>query len=101
MIFVFGVTQPLSFWMYDCLTDIDIAYLDRTGKVISVATMKAEAPRAKDESEAAYRARLKHYPSADEGLYAVELPAGDFAKLGVKPGDTISLDHAKLKAYLH
>ena len=30
----------------------------------------------------------------------IELPPGDFTKLGVKAGDTITLDHAKLKSYL-
>ena len=100
MIFVFKVSDMLSFWMYDCLTDMDIAYVDRSGKVVSIDTMKAEPLKAAGEPEEAYRARLKHYPAAAEGLYAIELPPGDFTKLGVKAGDMITLDHAKLKSYL-
>ena len=100
MIFVFKVSDMLSFWMYDCLTDMDVAYVDRTGKVVSIDTMKAEPLKAAGETEEAYRARLKHYPAAAEGLYAIELPPGDFTKLGVKAGDMITLDHAKLKSYL-
>jgi uncharacterized membrane protein (UPF0127 family) len=86
--------------MYVCLTDMDIAYVDRAGKFVSIDTMKAEPVKAAGETEEAYRARLKHYPAAAEGLYAIELPPGDFTKLGVKAGDTITLDHAKLKSYL-
>ena len=100
MIFVFKVSDMLSFWMYDCLTDMDVAYVDRTGKVVSIETMKAEPLKAAGETEEAYKSRLKHYPAAGEGLYAIELPPGEFTKLGAKPGDTIALDHAKLKSYL-
>ncbi len=100
MIFVFKVSEMMSFWMYDCLTDMDIAYLTRDGKVISIYTMKAEPLKAPTETEEAYRARLKHYPAAAEGLYAIELPPGEFTKLGIKPGDTIALDSAKFKSYL-
>jgi len=100
MIFVFKVSDMLSFWMYDCLTDMDVAYVTRSGKVVSIDTMKAEPLRAPTETDDAYKARLKHYPSAAEALYAIELPPGEFTKLGVKPGDTITLDHAKLKSYL-
>ena len=100
MIFVFKVSDMMSFWMYDCLTDMDVAYVDRNGKIVSIETMKAEPLKAAGETEEAYKSRLKHYPSAGEGLYAIELPPGEFTKLGAKPGDTIALDHAKLKSYL-
>ena len=100
MIFVFQVSDMMSFWMYDCLTDMDVAYVDRNGKIVSIETMKAEPLKAAGETEEAYKSRLKHYPAAGEGLYAIELPPGEFTKLGAKPGDTITLDHAKLKSYL-
>ena len=67
---------------------------------VAAATMKAEPLRAPTESEEAYRLRLKHYPSASDCLYAIELPPGEYAKLGVKAGDTIALDYAKFKSYL-
>ena len=100
MIFVFPDSRILDFWMIDCLTDIDVAYLDRGGKVVSVYTMKAEAPQAPGESRDAYKARLKRYPSADDAMFAVELQAGAFAKLGVKPGDRIGLDYRQLRSHL-
>lgn len=100
MLFVFPESRILSFWMIDCLIEIDVAYVDRTGKVVGVYTMKPEPPQAAGETRDAYTARLKHYPSEDDALYAVELPAGTFAKLGIKSGSMIKLDFAKLRGYL-
>lgn len=100
MIFVFPESRILSFWMIDCLVDIDVAYLDRTGKVVSTYTMKAEAPQAAGESRDAYMARLKRYPSADDALFAIEVKAGALEKLGVKPGTQLKLDYAKLRSHL-
>ena len=100
MIFVFPESRILDFWMIDCLTDIDVAYLDRNGKVVSVYTMKAEAPQAPGESRETYKARLKRYPSSDDAMFAIELQAGAFAKLGVKPGDRIGIDYRALRSHL-
>ena len=100
MLFVFPDSRILSFWMIDCLLDIDVAYLDRAGKVVGVHTMKAEAPQAAGESRDAYKARLKHYPSEDDAMYAIELPAGTFEKLGVRSGSTVKLDFAKVRSLL-
>jgi len=100
MIFVFPESRILSFWMIDCLIDIDVAYLDRTGKVISTYTMRAEPPQAKGESREAYTSRLKRYPSADDAIFAIEVKAGLLEKLGVRPGSTVKLDYAKLRRYL-
>ena len=100
MIFVFPDSRILSFWMIDCLLDIDVAYLDRAGKVVGVHTMRAEAPQAADETRDAYKARLKHYPSEDDAMYAIELPAGTFERLGVRSGTTIKFDFAKARSHL-
>jgi uncharacterized membrane protein (UPF0127 family) len=100
MIFVFPGSRILSFWMIDCLIDIDVAYLDRTGKVVSTYTMKAEAPQKPGESREAYQSRLKRYPSADEGMFAIEVKAGLLEKLGVKPGTAVKVDYAKLRSHL-
>ena len=72
MIFVFPESRILSFWMIDCLTDIDVAYLDRTGKVVSTYTMAVEPQQGAGESRDAYMNRLKRYPSADDAMFAIE-----------------------------
>lgn len=100
MLFVFPVSANLVFWMKDCLMDIDIAFLDRTGKVTAVHTMKKEPPRRADETEEQYEARLVRYGAGGDALYAFEFASGTLERLGVKPGQTIQLDHGKLRAYL-
>jgi len=97
MLFVFSQSRILSFWMIDCLLDIDVAYLDRAGTVVGLYTMKVEPPRAQGEEDAAYKLRLKHYPSDEDALYAIELPTGSFAKLGIRVGSRIPLNFAKLQ----
>src|SRR5512133_1207345 len=40
MIFVFDDEQPLAFWMRNTRIPLDIMYLDRGGRVVSVKSMK-------------------------------------------------------------
>jgi hypothetical protein len=98
MIFVFPRAGLQSFWMHDCLVDIDIMFLDPQGRVTAAHRMKAEPPRAPGESQAAYEGRLKRYPSRLAAQFAIELSAGSLDRLGVRPDDKVSLDAARLKA---
>ena len=77
MIFVFGDEQNLEFYMKNTLIPLDIVYLDRVGKVVSVAQMKPM-----DESA---------IPSGWPAKYAIELNEGTAAKVGVKAGDVIRI----------
>ena len=97
MIFVFRTAQRRYFHMKDCLVDIDIAYLDDTGRVVSVHEMEKEPPRRPDESEREYIRRLQQYPSRFPCSIAIELRAGTFADLGLEPGEVIDLDVEALK----
>lgn len=99
MVFAFPVSQKKvqRFYMADCLVDIDIAYLDDSGRVATMYTMPAEPPRGEDESEWDYTDRLPLYSSRVPVRYAVELRAGTLRRLGVKEGDRIGLDLDWLK----
>ena len=77
MIFVFPDERPLSFWMKNTLIPLDIVYLDKDGKVVSVRQMKAL-----DESSV---------PSGAPAMYAIELNQGAAARAGVKEGDTLEI----------
>lgn len=99
MLFVFKVSDVQRFWMKDCLMDIDVIYVDREGKITAVHEMKKEAPRGPNESLADYEARLKHYSSEKNALYAIEFAPGTISRLGLKPGQTITLDRLKLNGY--
>lgn len=92
MLFVMPYSRELGFWMVDCLVPIDIAYVNEQGIVTAVHTMKTEPPQRADESRGAYEVRLPRYPSGAKARYAIELAAGEFARLGIAKGTTIKVD---------
>jgi uncharacterized membrane protein (UPF0127 family) len=77
MIFVFPAERDLTFWMKDTLIPLDIIYLDRGGRVVSVKHMK---PLDKTG-----------VPSEGPAMYAIELNAGAAARAGVKAGDVVKV----------
>ncbi|NOG53409.1 MAG: DUF192 domain-containing protein [Planctomycetes bacterium] len=103
MIFVFDTDEQRSFWMIDCLVDIDIMYVDHSGYVVSTYTMEAQAPMQHGESREAYKDRIRRsssHPSKGKARYVIELQAGMVEKLGIKRGDKIDLDTKSLKTML-
>ncbi len=96
MLFVFPDTNLLEFVMRDCKFDIDIAFLDDSGRVVAAYTMKNE-PRNPGESDSDYENRLERYPSRFASRFALELRPGTLDRLGVKPGDLLELDTESLK----
>ena len=77
MLFVFPSPEPLSFWMKNTLIPLDIAYIDKAGRVLNTPTMKAL-----DETGV---------PSKGEAMYALEMKQGAFKKFGIKPGMKIGI----------
>lgn len=101
MIFVFPAGSDRSFWMINCLVDMDIAYLSADGTVLSVYSMKKEAPRGPAEPEVDYENRLKRYLSGPGAQFAIETPAGTNDALKIKPGVKIPIDRRKLMRYIN
>jgi uncharacterized membrane protein (UPF0127 family) len=97
MLFVFPDAELRSFWMYDCLTAIDIAFVDPIGYVTAIHTMPAEPPRREAESDVAYRERLPGYSSRYRAQFAVELAPGMFESLGIREGDRLPIPADRLK----
>ncbi len=97
MLFVFRDARRRSFYMKDCVIDIDIMFLDDRGRITAVHKMKKEPPRREDESVRAYERRLKRYPSVRPVRFAIELETGSIERLKLKPGLTIPLDLQRLK----
>jgi uncharacterized membrane protein (UPF0127 family) len=91
MLFVFPDDAPRQFWMRDCLVDIDLAFLDRRGRVVAVHRMKAEPPRQPGESEEQYLGRLRGYPSFAPARFAIELRAGTLVARRLSVGDQVDL----------
>ena len=77
MIFVFDDEHMLEFWMKDTRIPLDIMYLDASGKVVSVATMRPYD--------------LTSISSLVPAQYAIELNAGMVAKLGIRAGQVIDI----------
>lgn len=114
MIFVFRQNRLMQFVMRDCGIDIDIIFVDASGRITAMHNMKAEAPRAEDEKQNApgfagapqwawineqYENRLKKYPSRFDACIAIELKGGTLdieggnpGKLKLKVGEKLDLD---------
>ena len=97
MLFIFPDSAVRSFWMAQCIADIDVAFLDAQGVVTAVHEMVAESPQGADESQWAYETRLFHYSSTLPAQFAVEMPPGSIETLRLRPNDIIKLDLDRLK----
>ncbi len=83
MLFVFPFEQPLSFWMHNTITPLDIAYIRNDGQIVGIHTMAPLETRT--------------YPSGEPARFALEVKAGLFASLGVKAGDRVQIPDSVLK----
>ena len=97
MIFIYKRAQDRSFWMKNCLVDIDLLYLDGRGRIVSMHKMKKEPARGENESAFDYERRLKRYSSRRPAQFIIELQAGSIDRLKPKVGETIELDRPKLR----
>ena len=97
MIFIYKRARVRSFWMKNCLVDIDLLYLDGRGRIVSMHKMKKEPARSENESVIDYERRLKRYPSRRPAQFIIELRAGWIDRLKPKVGETIELDLPKLR----
>jgi uncharacterized membrane protein (UPF0127 family) len=91
MLFVFADDVPRTFWMRNCLVDMDLLFLDARGRVVAVHEMQTEPLRRPEEAEARYLSRLRRYPSGVATRFAIELKAGTARALRVRVGDRVDL----------
>lgn len=78
MIFVFKEEDQLRFWMKNTYVPLDIAYLTKDGKANRIYTMKAFDT-------------YTDYSSNGGSMYALEVKAGYFKKIGFKVGSTVKI----------
>ena len=106
MLFVFPRPSDQRFVMRDCAIDIDIIFLDPSGRITAMHAMKAEPPRDPETepetgigSTDKYEQRLKRYPSRYPAQFVIELAGGTLETLNLSEGDLIDLNDLKgLKA---
>ena len=98
MLFVFPDANERSFWMKNCLFNIDLIFLDSRGTITAVHSMQTEDPKSELESEFAYENRLNHYWSNGPARFAMEFQEGTNDRLGFKVNDKLNLDLTYLKS---
>jgi uncharacterized membrane protein (UPF0127 family) len=83
MLFIYESPQPISFWMRNTLIPLDIIFIDARGEVRHVHPMAQPL----DETEIPGAAPGDPEP---ERLMVLEVPGGDAARLGIRPGMVLS-----------
>lgn len=99
MLFVFPRPSDQRFVMRDCPIDIDIIFLDPSGRITAMHHMPAEAPRDPETepetgvpSTDKYEQRLTRYPSRYPAQFVIELAGGMLENLDLSEGDLIDLN---------
>ncbi len=82
MLFVFDAPGFYPFWMKDTLVALDILWLDRHGRIV---TLRRDAPPCAAEPCPMYAPRR-------DALYVLEVAAGTCAAHGVREGDVLRID---------
>lgn len=77
MIFAFDRDEYRSFWMRNTIIPLDIAYIRSDGTIVKTYTMEPL-------NEIGYH-------SIEPARFALEVRAGQFAELGIQPGDHVEI----------
>ena len=87
MLFVFESALSLNFWMFNTYEPLDIVYLDDDKHVVHAVRM-VPCPRPEGAEYDAWRSHCSAasggYGSGDAARYALELPAGWLASVGLE-----------------
>lgn len=75
MLFVYPEQRTLGFWMKNTLIPLDIAYVDREGRIVDIQQMEPQTTETHD--------------SAAPAMYALEMNKGWFEANGIRIGDLI------------
>ncbi|MFM7051945.1 MAG: DUF192 domain-containing protein [Planctomycetota bacterium] len=98
MVFVHPTPRLLSYWMKDCLVDLDIVFVDADGIVTAVHEAKKEPLRKELQALAIYERNLSRYGSNRRVKYALEFPAGTAKRLKAEVGQRTAIDWKSLDA---
>ena len=79
MLFIFPDSRPRSFWMKDTFIPLSIAFLDKSGQILSLLDM---VPMQTDPQ----------YQSGQPASYALEVNQGWFHAHGIEIGDIVEMN---------
>lgn len=82
MVFLFEREEPLNFWMKNTLIPLDMVFMDKDWKVVSI--QKQAQPCKADPCVL--------YPSGENAKYVLEINGGLSDKLGIQKGATVRLE---------
>lgn len=82
MLFIFARPTPLYFWMKNTWIALDILYFDSRRRLVA---MHPDVPPCTASP-------CPVYPSTVPAQYALELPAGTAARIGVRRGDQLVIE---------
>lgn len=82
MVFLFEREEPLNFWMKNTLIPLDMIYMDKDWKVVSI--QKNAQPCRVDPCVL--------YPSGESAQYVLEMNGGLSDKLGIQRGAAVRLE---------
>jgi len=83
MLFVFDKADIYAFWMKDTKIPLDLVFLDASGKVVGIYSLKPND--------------MTQVSCEKKALFALELNAETAKALGLKTGDTVELPEKVLK----
>jgi len=75
MFFVFPQSEPHCMWMKNTLIPLSVAFIDEKGRIVSISEMQPQTETS--------------HCAAAPAKFALEIPAGWFARKGITPGTTI------------
>ena len=75
MLFAYPEERTLGFWMKNTLIPLDIAYIDREGRIVDIKQMEPQSSET--------------HNSAAPAMYALEMNQGWFEANGIRVGDVI------------
>jgi uncharacterized membrane protein (UPF0127 family) len=77
MLFIFDRDQILSFWMKNTLIPLSVAYIAHSGRIMEIYDMQP--------------GDLRSVQGSRYVRYALEVPQGWFDRVGIGPGDTLTI----------
>jgi uncharacterized membrane protein (UPF0127 family) len=92
MLFVYPTPDLLSFWMKDCLIDMDMVFVDADGMICALHEAKRQPLRKLGQAQAKYESSLKRYSSNRAARFCVELPAGSIKRIKPQLGQKLGID---------
>jgi len=88
MFFIFRREEPRSFWMMNTRIPLDIIYLDRELRIVSIV----------ENARPCRRTPCPSYPSRGPAQFVLEVNAGQAAALGLSAGDRVSVGQIDLSS---